>query len=154
MEISSIADHLELLPTVARWHWDEWGHVDPDGSLETWTAGLAERTNRDCIPATFLAFEGGTPVGSAVLVEHDMETRRDLSPWLAGVYVLPAYRGAGVASALCTHATREAARWGFLELYLHTHSAVPLYQKLGWKGIGTEFYEGRDVALMHVELPT
>jgi len=31
---------------------------------------------------TFVAVEDDQPVGSAALVVHDMETRKELSPWL------------------------------------------------------------------------
>lgn len=152
VRISSISENLDCVPTVAQWHWTEWGHTDPRGSLESWTTGLKERTNPNRIPATYLAFEDNTPIGTAVLVEHDMDTRMDLSPWLAGVYVRPEHRGRGVASALCTHAMREAERFGARVLYLYSGSAVPLYQRLGWQEFGTEFYEGRDVVLMRTVL--
>jgi GNAT superfamily N-acetyltransferase len=153
MRIASIAAHLDLLPTIAQWHWDEWGHLDPAGSLATWTEGLSERTNRDRIPATFVAFVGDVPVGSAVLVEHDMDTRTDLSPWLAGLFVLPAHRRAGIASALVKYAAQQASAFGVRTLYLYTHSAAGLYASLGWREFGREHYEGREVTLMSIELP-
>jgi GNAT superfamily N-acetyltransferase len=153
VRVESIADHLELVPVIARWHWNEWGHTDRGGSLESWTAGLGERTNRDRVPTMFVAFLGDVPVGSSVLVEHDMDTRLDLSPWLAGIYVLPEHRRKGVASALVERAMAEASRFGVGRLYLYTRSAVALYETLGWRAFGSEHYEGRDVVLMSVELP-
>jgi hypothetical protein len=44
MRIESIADHLDLIEIIARWHWEEWGYADPGGSLASWTAGLRART--------------------------------------------------------------------------------------------------------------
>lgn len=45
MRIENVADHPAFVELIARWHWDEWGHADPGGSLQSWTAGLARRTN-------------------------------------------------------------------------------------------------------------
>jgi len=152
MEIASIADHVQLVPTIATWHWDEWGHTDPGGSLEAWTEGLATRVNRDRIPTTYVALQGDDPIASTTLVEHDMSTHRDLTPWIAGVYVKPEYRGRGVGAALVTHTMRKAAQMGVGRLYLYTSSAAEFYRKLGWEYLATDFYEGRTVNIMYVEL--
>ena len=40
MQVDSIADHLDLVDLIARWHFAEWGYLDPSGTLETWTEGL------------------------------------------------------------------------------------------------------------------
>lgn len=152
IEIRCISECLDVVPVVARWHFDEWGHHDPDGSLESWTEGLAERIHPDRIPTTFVAFEDAAPVGSAVLVEHDMDTRLDLTPWLAGVFVVPSARGRGVAVELVRYAMRAARTFGVETLYLYTNDATSLYAKLDWRIIGEEFYEGRDVTLMSAAL--
>gem|GEM_PF-5501593 len=34
VRVESIAYHLELVDTIAMWHWAEWGHSDPSGSLQ------------------------------------------------------------------------------------------------------------------------
>jgi GNAT superfamily N-acetyltransferase len=150
MRIEPIADHPHLIDTIARWHWDEWGHVDPEGSAESWAEGLRERTHRDRVPATYVALDGDVPLGSATLVDNDMSTRPDLWPWLAGVYVRPERRGQGVGSALVLHAVRSAAGMGVEKLYLYTGGARGFYEKLGWRHIGDEFYEGRVVAVMEI----
>ena len=151
MRIESIADHPDFVETIARWHWDEWGEGDPDGSLESWTQGLRRFVNRGRIPMVFLALEGEELLGSVTLNEHDMSTRRDLTPWVSGVFVKPAARGRGVARALVRHAVAQAAAMGVARLYLYTHSARGLYEKLGWSVIGHEDYEGKIVTLMSIE---
>lgn len=147
-EIRCIAEHLDLVPTMARWHFREWGHLDAEGTLDTWTAGLAQRTRTDRVPTTFIAFVDESPVGSACLVEHDMETPRDLGPWLAGVFVLPEHRAQGVASALVARALSAARQFKVHELFLYTNGSESLYERLGWRPIGREFYEGQWVTLM------
>ena len=148
LEIRCIAECPELVPLVGRWHFDEWGHHDPGGTALSWTASLAERVHRDRVPTTFVAFTGGEPVGTACLVEHDMDTRLDLTPWLAGVFVVPEQRGGGIGAALVEHAADRARAFGVTELFLYTNGAERLYRSLGWRAIGRELYEGREVTLM------
>lgn len=42
--IEPLSRHPELVPVAARWHWSEWGHTDPGGTLESWTAALGHDT--------------------------------------------------------------------------------------------------------------
>jgi GNAT superfamily N-acetyltransferase len=148
MRIESIADHPALVETIARWHWDEWGHLDPGGSLLSWTEGLRERTCRDRVPTTYVALDREEPIGSVTLVEHDMSTHRDLTPWLAGMYVRPDCRGQGVGSALVRHLVSKCADMGIERLYLYTHSARGFYEKLGWSHLEDDYYDGQTVCIM------
>jgi GNAT superfamily N-acetyltransferase len=152
VRVENIADHLHWVETIARWHWDEWGHSDEGGSLASWTENLRRFTNRDRIPTIYIALEDGRLLGSVTLNENDMSTRPDLSPWLSGVYVTPPARGRRVASALVSHAVSETGRMGVERLYLYTHSAQGLYENLGWSLIDQEFYERHVVAIMAIDL--
>lgn len=139
------AAELDELALVARWHWDEWGHADPSGSVTAWEAGLRERV-------VFVAVCGGRSVGSAVLMEHDMSTHPELRSWFGGLFVLPGFRGRGIARALCVRCIGEARRRGERELFLHTATATGLYESLGWKTINTEAYEGEMTDVMRLDL--
>ena len=152
MKIRSLADHQELVPTIARWHYGEWGHYDPDGSIESWTTSLRNRALRNQIPTVFIALEGEEPLGSAALVEFDMDTRKDLSPWIAGLYVLPAHRRKGIGSALILHAMHAARRLGVPTLYLYTRGSESFYQQLGWREVNRELFQGREVTIMDTDL--
>ena len=133
MRIELLADLARFIPRVARWHFEEWAGGHPGATLAEWTAGLARRCERDRIPTTFVAVVDSEPVGSAGLVLCDMDTRRDLSPWLGSVYVLPAFRRRGIATALVSHALARAREFGIECLYLWTDSAASLYERLGWR---------------------
>jgi GNAT superfamily N-acetyltransferase len=153
MQIDLLADHPKLVDVIARWHYDEWSRFRPDRTYREWSDRIAKRTRRDGIPTTFVAFDDSLPVGTSMLMEHDMETRPDLTPWLAGVYVRPEHRDRGVGSALVTHATRCAGEFGVDTVYLHTEaegSARRLYDRLGWEVIATEPYEGVEVVIMAI----
>jgi predicted N-acetyltransferase YhbS len=74
--------------------------------------------NADRIPMTVIALDDGEPIGTAALTEHDMETHRELSRWLGGVYVIPSARGRGVARALVRDVMDRVAAFGVPVLYL------------------------------------
>jgi GNAT superfamily N-acetyltransferase len=151
VRIENIADNPALVETVACWQWGEWGHLDSDDSLAARIASLRNQTDPNRIPTTFIALEGDESLGSASLVEEDMSTHRDLSPWLASVYVPPAARGRGVASALVRHVVGQAAAMGVARLYLYTPDAQGLYAKLGWHAIAEEYFEGHSVTIMAID---
>jgi N-acetylglutamate synthase-like GNAT family acetyltransferase len=147
-QIALLADYPELIPRLAKWRWDEWGHLDPAGSLDEWKERLAKRVHRDRIPLTVIALEDEQPVGMASLLHYDMDIRRDLSLWLAGVLVPPASRRRGIGSALVTVIEQHASALGVDILYLYTNNTQRFYAKLGWQVIEQESYRGQDVVLM------
>ncbi len=151
MRIEHIADHPALVETVARWQWGEWGHLDPNDSLADRIASLRDQTDPNGIPTTYIARDGDEPLGSASLVMYDMDTHRELSPWLASVYVAPAARGRGVASALVRRVVAQAAGLGVAQLYLFTEGARGLYEKLGWRALATEDFQGHSVTIMAID---
>jgi GNAT superfamily N-acetyltransferase len=149
MDIICLTKDSEFFQTIARWHWDEWGHSDPAGSLNTWIENLSEKNRSNGIPATYAALnQQREPVGSVVLAKSDMNTHSELSPWLAGLFVVPAYRNKGVGTALVLHASQEALRFGFSTIFLHTATSTRLYEKLGWKTLFKEYYEEETVNVM------
>ena len=152
LRIVTLADAPALLPTVARWHWDEWGAGDPGGSLATWTEGLRRRAQRDRPPVTWLALRGEEPVGSIALLERDMATHPELSPWLATLFVVPGQRGRGVAGALVAHCEAAATALGFADLFLYTDAAEGYYARRGWSTLHREPYAGADKAVMAKKL--
>jgi len=152
VRIENLADHPDFVGTVARWQWDEWGHLDPTDSLAARITSLRDQTDPTHIPTTYVALDGDAPLGTASLVGHDMSTHHELSPWLASVYVTPAARGRGVASALVRHAVGQAAAMGVTRLSLFTPDAQGLYEKLGWRALATEPFEGHPVTIMTIDL--
>jgi predicted N-acetyltransferase YhbS len=148
--VESLHDHKAHVATIAEWHWREWGHADPEGSLAAWTAALHTRLNVETIPAAFVALDrSNEPTGTIVLVESDMSTHPELGPWIAGLFVIPSHRRRGLGSALMKHATDAATQMGHPDLFLHTSTATCLYLQLGWKKLFRESYEGEIVDVMH-----
>ncbi|HEX5363123.1 MAG TPA: GNAT family N-acetyltransferase [Gallionella sp.] len=142
--IENISSRPDLLDSICDWHRREWG--------EEWAEQVRQSTNKDRIPTVYVAIENGQPIGTAMLVNDDMTTHPEISPWLGGVYVKPEHRGRGIATALSRHAMHEAARLGVSRLWLYTVSARPLYESLGWEYQREEDYLGERATIMKCDL--
>jgi len=150
--IESLADHPQFIPTLATWHRAQWSYLDVGVSVAQRAARL--RTHgRDGVPMTVVALSGDTLLGSASLIAHDMDTRNDLSPWLASVYVAPPHRRRGVGSALVREIVASAAEVGFPALYLFTPDRARFYERLGWHILEHVVYRGYAQVLMSISLP-
>jgi GNAT superfamily N-acetyltransferase len=144
--IVTLAERPDLVATVASWQWREWGR--PRGRrLESVThevEGLVTAIDE----AGFVLLNDETPLGTACLTALDLDTRPDLSPWLASVFVEPDHRGRGHATRLIRAVERAAGTLGHAELWLFTATSVPLYRQLGWQVVGAEQHHGAAVMLM------
>jgi GNAT superfamily N-acetyltransferase len=120
VEIEYLADHLEFVPLLAKWHFDQWKDFVDGDSLDRRLRLLRARAKHREVPTVFVAFDVAQLLGSATLAEHDMDTRLDLTPWMVDVFVAPEFRRRGIASAPVRRVVREAAELGVTELYLFT----------------------------------
>jgi GNAT superfamily N-acetyltransferase len=152
MQIEYLADHPEFIPVLAGWHHAEWAYLRPGDTLEARTERLRGECGHEEIPTVFVALEEGALLGSAMLLHHDMDTRMDLTPWLAGVFVAPDHRRRGIGSALVRRVVECAGRLGVKRLYLYTPSAERLYSQLGWSPLERTKYQGADVLVMWYDL--
>jgi GNAT superfamily N-acetyltransferase len=148
INISLLADHPELAGTVSGWIFGEWGRLTPGSTLEKVETRFQTHLNRDRLPLTLVAMIGPIPAGTSSLVAHDISTRDDLSPWLAGVYVSPEFRNQGIGTALVREAERHATRLRLSRLYLFTPDKEGFYARLGWKRIEEMIYRGQKVVIM------
>ena len=150
--IDLLGHHPDLVPRVARWHWDEWGADFSDSSLDEWTKQLAAKTRTDGLPCSWVAFADDEPVGSVVLELDGVEPQPELKPDLAGLYVLPASRNRGIGSALVRACEAGAREFGVLDLYLYTERAETLYARLNWETLERTQFLGRPAAIMRRSL--
>jgi GNAT superfamily N-acetyltransferase len=134
MEIRYLADCLEHVPTLAKWHFAQWQHFVEADSVERRLQLLLARAGHRRIPTIVVAIEGTQLLGSATLAEFDMETHRDLTPWVVDVFVAPEFRRRGIASALVRRVVREAAALGVAELYPCTTGPMRETVYAGWAG--------------------
>jgi GNAT superfamily N-acetyltransferase len=143
--IETTSGRPDLAPIVAAWLVKEFGY--PGGRTpEQVTARILAPPNGP--EETFVLFEQDKPVGTASLTHDDLASRPDLTPWLAGVFIEPAARGRGYATALVRQVEAFAAAAAVPTLWLYTWTAEPLYTRLGWQRVGPETDKGKQVVLM------
>lgn len=145
------ADRPDLVPVVACWLWHEfWQHGGHTlGHVRNIVAASTAETGPQ---QTFVLLVADVPVGTASLVAHDLGSRPELTPWLAGMFVVREVRGRGHAAHLI--AAVEAAAWAAAipSLWLYTHSAERIYARVGWHT--AEYFDrnGKTFALMRRDL--
>jgi N-acetylglutamate synthase-like GNAT family acetyltransferase len=151
-EIDYLAARPEFIPQIAAWHHDEWAYLRPGDTIEARTKRLCAELGYRQIPTTVVAFKDKQVFGSAQLIRHDMDTRIELTPWLAGIYTASEYRHQGIASALVRRIIEEAHALNIGKFYLYTPSAEAFYVKLGWTTLEKTRYKNTDVTVMVYEL--
>jgi N-acetylglutamate synthase-like GNAT family acetyltransferase len=153
LQIESLADHLDAIPMLARLHHAEWRLVTPHLRLEDRLARFQARTCRGEVPTSFVAVMDRQVVGVACLVDYDVESKKDLTPWLASVLVVPEYRRRGIGSRLSERVSEEANRLGYEALYLITTNKIDFYARLGWSVLTATEHFGRPATIMVRTLP-
>jgi N-acetylglutamate synthase-like GNAT family acetyltransferase len=151
MRIIKLADAPEYIDTLAKWHHQQWHALNPGQTLEQRIQKMQGYLAGDFIPCTYVAVDGRL-LGSAAIVECDMDSRQDLSPWLASVYVNSPYRRQGVGSSLVRHVVEQAKLHGINRLYLFTPDQVAFYQRLGWQMLEVAEYMHHQVTIMYIDL--
>jgi GNAT superfamily N-acetyltransferase len=136
---------------VARWRYDAFfaqdgiTFEDSRNALHTWMNGLGYET-------ALLAELDGRPAGSCLFVREEIDPKHDLTPWLAALFVAPAFRNQGIASALVRAIEQHARDAGCTQLYLYTITAERLYTKLGWIALEHFDWHGEKFVLMMRDL--
>ena len=151
MKIIDLKFEPHYIPVLAGWHHQEWSYLNPDLTIAQRAEWMQSYLSAGLVPSTFIALEEQL-LGSAAIIEHDLETRPDLSPWLASVFVAPEYRCKGVGSKLVIHVMEKTKEAGIPLLYLFTPDKEGFYQKLGWQTLSKETFRGHLITIMQVDL--
>lgn len=153
MQISYLADYPGFISLLAPAIVEQWRFVMPEETIDGRIARLRNHLNRNTLPIGWIAHAGGQVLGTAALRVYDLEDRRDLTPWLGGVFVRPEYRRQGIASALCEVAEDKAWSLGFETLYLFTADRQALYARLGWNNLERVIWRGLGSTIMFKNRP-
>lgn len=150
-----LKEKQELLPQLAAAVHEEWatmyarrGETTADVEKK-----MRDRAVDDRIPLTMVAFDGDTLVGSVTIKNDDFARRSDLNPWIAGVFILPQFRGKGFSKELIAHAENVARDTFKLDtIYLYTGSAEGLYLKTGYTVVERFDSDTRELVVMEKRL--
>jgi len=149
IQIQPLADNLCHVSTLAAWHHEQFGYLNPSATIEQRIEKLIASAQKGKLPLTVVAICENKLLGSASLLSKTI-THQHLSPWLSSVYVAPECRNRGIGSALTQHIVQEAANIGIEKVYLFTPDAEALYASLGWKVIEYLEYQGHRLTIMSV----
>lgn len=149
VDLKSTPQHI---PTLAAWHHEQWSHLYPGISVEQRIERMKRYLGDEPIPTMYVWVDDGEVLGSAALVASDMDTRPELTPWLASVYVSDAHRRRGIGAALVRAVMAQARELGSPELFLFTPDKEDFYAGLGWRTLAKEPYRGEPVTVMTIAL--
>ncbi len=137
IKIAFLADHLDVVPVLARWFQAQWPDYFAGRPLTDIEQDFHEDANRDCIPTRLVALVDDEIAGTIVLRARAFGGHAAYSPGLGGLYVAEAYRRRGVGAALITAGMELSRAQGHATVYAATSVAHGLFARLGWVLIDT-----------------
>lgn len=130
--VTTIAKRPDLLPIAAEWLWQEfWRRTGR--TLEEAQAIYADCCAEVGAPQMFVLLSRETPVGTVTLARHDLDERPHLTPWLAGVFVVPEARGRGNVSHLLAAFDAACCAASIKTAWLYTNTAERIYLRTDWQ---------------------
>ena len=162
-QIAPMSTDPGIRQIVAAWSLAEFGSDFPGDTIDSYLQLYEESAQKspekstqqvDSLPYVCVAFnDSQTPIGTGTLVADDeLPNATEPGPWLAAVYVLPAYRGHGIGGAIVAHIEQVATDFGFTELFLYTHDQQDWYTKRGWLCHRDTRLHLSNVTVMSIEL--
>jgi N-acetylglutamate synthase-like GNAT family acetyltransferase len=148
LTIKNLKQFPQYIDLLAKWHHNEWSYLNPQRPLRDRAKELETHLEIDSIPQTFIAFVDDKPVGCASVLESDMDTKPDLYPWLASVFVLPEFRHRGIGRKLVHQVMQHTKEAGSKNMYLYTPDRAHFYKNMGWKSMEEVKYHGENVTIM------
>jgi N-acetylglutamate synthase-like GNAT family acetyltransferase len=151
--IEPLSSHLQLLHEISATIYNEWSHLIPGKSIADVEESLRLRTNSDKLPIAFVAVDiNGDWVGTVSIKIHDLETRENLSPWLASLFVKENVRNLGIGKSLVGKVYETTREINLSEIYLYTDSKEQFYGNLGWTLIERQIYHLNEISIMKYSL--
>jgi GNAT superfamily N-acetyltransferase len=136
LSVVSTREHPVLVPVVADWLWEAFWR-DSGWPRDELDREVQSSVTADRLPRTFVLCADEQPVGTASLVAEDLEERPHLTPWLAGVFVIPGARGRNYVRHLIAAVEAEARSAAIDTLWLYTDTAERVYARAGWRTVET-----------------
>lgn len=152
MQILHLNQRPQYIEVIAKWLFDEWGYQRPGSNLETARRAIELLSQGHTIPSIFVAEIDGKAVGTVRLVWHDMDIRKELSPWVASLYVHKEFRRQKIGTKLMHFIEGFAKDMDIKQIYLFTPNKQEMYTKLGWRVIEDLEYRSEDVTIMAKDL--
>ena len=150
--IGFLADHLDTIPTLAKWFRDQWPEYHADMSQEEMEQDFLEDASRDRLPIRLIAFESSELAGTITLRDNGSEMLPEFQPELGGLYVVESHRSHGIATELVRAGMQLAREQGYETVYATTVAAAGILERLGWEFLQTVVYQEGPTTLYRCKL--
>jgi GNAT superfamily N-acetyltransferase len=148
MRITNLQHEYRHAPRLAALHASEWQHLYEEWSAPHALAEFAVQHSDGRVPATLIALDGDTLLGSVSLILDDLPGWEHLNPWLASFYVLPAYRRAGIGARLLEAAEAVLRAQRVAAAYLFTETRAAYFATHGWRAFAPIAVAGQHATVM------
>ncbi|MDQ0060070.1 GNAT family N-acetyltransferase [Paenibacillus harenae] len=133
IRIIDIRERPDLQKAAVDYFWQRWGS---DSNRNFYRDCIERSCDTQCdVPRFYLALEDDQIIGAYALLRSDLNSRQDLFPWFACLFVEPEHRGKRIGALLQDHAIVQARQKGYERLYLCT-DLTHYYEKTNWSYIG------------------
>lgn len=148
MHAAFLADHPELVPTLAQWLVAEWGDPEGEDGYEAYLRSTSERASRHHLPATLVGTVNGKLVATATLKWREIDFSPRANYWLGSLFVAEDERGKGYGETILRFAESVASEAGYTPLYLYTRSKIDYFRELDWDEVAETAVRGEPYCVM------
>ncbi|WP_203364668.1 GNAT family N-acetyltransferase [Bacillus sp. REN10] len=144
MKINLLCENEQYINDVSRMIYNEFVVPTSSQMTDQEVFHFFSNTHSSQFPITFVAILDEQCVGTVSVFENDWKERPQYTPWLASLYVEPAYRSRKIGMQLIEAVIQQLDKLGYRELYLKTESTSQYYHSQGWELIESVLDENQE----------
>jgi GNAT superfamily N-acetyltransferase len=126
----------------------------PDINREFIETQLRASLMSNILPLSYIAVDDDTAIGMASLSSEAFLPGYNISPWIRGVCIDPAYASRGIGKLLVNTMKSEAFKLGFKDLWRMSfdEETTNWFENLGWDKQESATLNGHNIDIMKIKL--